>query len=183
MDKRIIKIRKLVQKKFDKEDWQYHMLPMIENALQLARIYKINRDIVELAALLHDIGRAEKGDDAEHHIVGVPIAKKILKKFNYDQKIINKIEHCIESHRSLRGPKPRTILAKIIANADAMAHFDVLPVLIYYRGKKHNFEETIKWVRKKIERNWRKKITLPKAKKLIEKKYFAFKLLLKDLDL
>lgn len=178
MDKKLIKIRRLVEKKFNREDWQYHMLPMIKNALQLAKIYKVNKNLVELAALMHDIGRAKKGDKKDHHLAGIPIAKKILEKFNYDQKIINQICHCIESHRSLKGPKPKTLLAKIIANADAMAHFEVFSVLIYYRGKKYNFDETIKWVREKIERNWCKKITLPLAKKIVRKKYLAIKLII-----
>jgi len=182
MDQRLIKIRKLVQKKFNQEYWQYHMLPMIKRALQLAKFYKVDKEMVELAALLHDIGRAKSGDKDNHHFIGATMVEKILKKFKYDQKIIDEIKHCIESHRSLKGPEPKTLMAKIIANADAMAHFNVFPVLIYYRGKKYNFEETIKWVRAKVERNWLKKITLPKAKKLVEKKYLAIKLLLKDFN-
>lgn len=178
MDKRLIKIRKSVQEKFNQEDWQYHMLPMIKNSLRLAKIYKVDKNIVELAALMHDIALTKNVDDNNHHLTGVPMAAKILKRFNYDQKIIKDISHCIESHRSSKGPKPKTMLAKIIANADAMAHFEVFPVLIYYRAKKHSFEETMKWVTEKIERDWRKKLTLPAAKKIVKKKYLAIKLLI-----
>jgi len=178
MDKRLVKIRKLVEKKFNQEDWQYHMLPMIKNALRLGKIYKVDKNLVELAALMHDIGRAKDGDKKNHHLVGVVVAAKILKNFKYDAKIIKEISDCIESHRSSKGPKPKTMLAKIIANADAMAHFDALPVLIYYHGQKHTFDQTMKWVKEKIKRDWQKKLTLPVARKFVKQKYLAIKLLI-----
>lgn len=182
MDKRLVKIRKLVEKKFGREDWQHHMLPMIKNSLHLARVYKVDQGLIELAALMHDIALTENVDDNNHHLSGVPMATKILKKFQYDTKIIKEVSHCIESHRGSKGPKPKTLAAKIIANADAMAHFDALALLIYYRAKKHDFRETTKWVVEKIERDWRKKLTLPAAKKMVKKKYIAIRMLLKDFN-
>jgi uncharacterized protein len=182
MDKRLIKIRKIVERKFDKEHWQLHMLPMIEDALQLAKIYKVDKNLVELAALMHDIGLTKNVDIKNHQLVGIPMAVKILKEFKYDSETIKEISHCIESHRSSKGPKPKTLLAKIIANADATSHFDAFLSLFYFRAKKHNFEETVEWVKEKIERNWQKKLTLPVAKKLVRKKYLAIKIILENIN-
>ena len=182
MNSKITKIKKLVEEKFDKDDWKYHILSVVKYAKKLAKIYKVDEEIVELAALLHDIGRIEIKDDKEHHIIGIPRAEKILREHNYSEDIIKQVLHCVESHRISKGPKPRTMIAKIIANADAMAHFDVLPIFFYWRGSRgENFEEILKWVDAKIEKDWNKKITLPEAKRTVEKKYKAIRLLLDSL--
>ena len=183
MTKRVNKIRRLVKNKFEEEDWKYHMLPVTNYTKKLAKIYKVNEEVAELAALLHDIGRVNIKHDEDHHIVGVPEAERILRKFNYPEKVIKEVKHCVASHRTSKGPKPKTMIAKIIANADAMAHFDILPVFFWWRcgRKNYTFEETVKWVENKIEKDWKKKITLPKAKKISKDKYEAIKLLLGSL--
>ena len=179
MNSKIAKIRELVKKKFDKDYWKYHIFLVVKYAKKLAKIYKVNVEITELAALLHDIGRIDIRHDEKHHIVGVSAAEKILRRYNYSEDIIKEVLHCVESHRGSEGPKPKTTIAKIIANADAMAHFDALPIFFYWRGSRgEDFEEIIKWVDAKIKRDWCKKITFSKAKKMVEKKYKAIKLLL-----
>lgn len=176
------KIRRLVKESFEETDWKYHILPVIKYAKDLAKAYELGEEVVELAALLHDIGRIEMKDDEEHHIIGIPRAKKILREHNYSEEVIKQVLHCIESHRTSKGPKPKTMLAKIITNADAMAHFDALPVFFYWRATQgKSFEEIVRWVDEKIEKDWHKKITLPKAKKMVEKKYKAIRLLLNSL--
>lgn len=179
MAEKIEKIKELVKERFDKEDWHYHILGVVKYAKELARKYEVDKETVELAALLHDIGRVDIKNDAKHHILGISEAEKILKKFNYPKEIIEEVKHCIASHRTSQGPKPKTMIAKIVANADAMAHFDNLPLFFYWRGeRRENFEDTLEWVKNKIENDWRKKITLPQAKKLTRKKYQAIKFLL-----
>jgi len=182
MPKKIDKIRRLVKERFEETDWKYHILPVIKYAKKLAKEYKVDEEVVELAALLHDIGRIEMKDSVEHHIIGIPRAEKILRKHKYSEETTKQVLHCVESHRTNKGPKPKTILAKIIANADAMAHFDALPVFFYWQATRDkSFEEIVRWVDAKIETDWHKKITLPEAKKMVEKKYKAVRLLLDSL--
>lgn len=147
----------------------------------MAKAYKVDKELVELAALLHDIGRVDIKHDEDHHIVGIPEAEKILRKFNYSEKAIKEVKHCVASHRTSKGSKPKTMVAKIIANADAMAHFDILPVFFWWRHGREDFEETVAWAKNKIEKDWQKKLTLPGAKKVVEKKYKAIKLILDSL--
>jgi putative nucleotidyltransferase with HDIG domain len=146
---------------------------------KLAKIMNADEEIIELAALLHDIGRLRFGGE-NHDVTGIPEAEKILKEHNAPQKVIDEVKHCIESHRGSKDIPPRTIIAKIIANADAMAHFDILPVFFYWRSKKQTFEEAFEWVDKKIDRDWNKKLTLPEAREIMEDKYKAIKLVLKS---
>lgn len=180
---KIREVRKLVKEKFEENDWKYHMLPVVRYAKELAKACKVDKELVELAALLHDIGRVDIKHDEDHHIVGVPEAEKILKRFNYPKEIIEEVKHCVASHRTSKGPKAKTMVAKIVANADAMAHFDILPVFFWWKRsrKGYSFEETVKWVENKIENDWKKKITLPKAKKISKNKYEAIRLLLNAL--
>jgi len=171
------KIRQLVKNEADEDDWKYHIVPVANYAIKLAKLLKVDEEITELAALLHDIGRLKFGGE-DHDITGVPEAEKILKQHGYSQEIIDEVKHCVESHRGSKNIPPKTTIAKIIANADAMAHFDVLPVFFYWRCKKSSFEEAFKWVDEKIERDWNKKLTLPEARQMMEEKYKAIKLVL-----
>ncbi|HPS21591.1 MAG TPA: HD domain-containing protein [Candidatus Paceibacterota bacterium] len=157
------KIRELVKSEAEQDDWKYHIIPVVNYAKKLAKILKVDEEIVELAALLHDIGRLKFGGE-NHDITGIPEAEKILKEHNYPQDTIDEIKHCVESHRGSKDLIPKTILAKIIANADAMAHFDVLPIFFYWRSKKDSFEEVLKWTDEKIERDWNKKSHFQKLK-------------------
>lgn len=181
---KIEKIRKLVKSRFKESDWKYHMLPVVKYTKKLAKIYKVDGEIAELAALLHDIGRVDIKHDEDHHIVGIPEAEKILKKFNYPDEVIKEVKHVVTSHRTSKGPKPKTMIAKIVANADAMAHFDILPVFFWWRKsrKEYSFEDTLQWVENKLKNDWKKKITLPEAKKISEKNYKANRLLLDSLE-
>lgn len=170
-------IRELVRKECEEDDWKYHIIPVINYSKKLAKIFKVDEEIVELSALLHDIGRFRIGDE-NHDITGVPEAEKILKEYNYPESVIDEVKHCIETHRASKDKKPETKIAKIIANADAMAHFDILPLLFYWRGKKQSFEDAFRWVDEKFERDWNNKITLPEAKEMVKEKYQAIKLIL-----
>lgn len=182
MKEKIEKVRQLLEKEFKDTDWRYHMLPVVRYAKELAKIYKVDEDVVELAALLHDVGLIDIKNDAKHHIVGVREAERILKELEFPSEVIDEVKHCVESHRRDKGPSPSTMTAKIVANADAMSHFDIFPLFFYWRADRYSFDETVDWVEEKIEDNLKEKITLPEARKLVQKKYKAIKLLLDCLE-
>lgn len=176
MNNKIQQIRKLVKRKYYKEiDWKYHLMPVMKYARKLAKKYKINKEILELAVLLHDVAWAQTiKNDEIHHTVGACEAEKILRKYKFPEDIIEQVKHCVLSHRGIKGPKPKTMVAKILVNADAMSHFDVFPIFFYWRAKRgYSFEEVAKWTEEKMIRNWQKKITLPGAKEMVRDKYQA----------
>ena len=177
-------IKKWVAGQFEPEDYTYHILGVVRYALWLAKFYPVDPEVVELAALLHDIGRADVKNDKIHHLAGVPIAEEVLRKYGYSQEVIDEVKHCIESHRSSEGEEPKTMTAKIVANADAMIHFDHIPLFFYWRAKQGvPFEDILEWVEKKLERNWTMKITLPEAQKLMKTKYLSAKMMLSTMRL
>jgi len=82
-----------------------------------------NLEILGLAAILHDIGRLEEdksGGKICHAEKGTILAKEILEKQNYEKKKIDKIVHCIETHRFRNNKVPQTKEAKILYDADKL---------------------------------------------------------------
>lgn len=173
----IEKIKEIVKKRCPKDqvNWEYdgHILLVAKYSKLLAKKLKANGEIVEIAALLHDITKWRNSKN--HHITGAKEAEKILKKLEYSRDKIEKIKHCIYSHRGSQNIKRETKEAVCVASADAMAHFESIPSLYYIafiiKGK--DFFEGEKWVRNKLKRDWDRLI--PEAKEIIKNKYNASK--------
>ncbi len=105
----------------------YHTKRVIKTAKYLAQKEGADMFIVEMAALLHDIGRIEEykhkyqENNLNHADLSAKNARPILKNFNLDQKTIGNICHAIISHR-FRNPTElaRTIEAKVLRDADKL---------------------------------------------------------------
>jgi uncharacterized protein len=84
----------------------------------------VDLEVLIPAALLHDIARVEEIEDntgkTDHAILGSELASNILKDKGYDVDRIEKIKHCIVTHRYRTGNEPRTIEAKILFDADKL---------------------------------------------------------------
>ena len=176
----IEKVREIVKKECDEWNWKYHVLIVVKYAKLLAKKLNADEELAELGGLLHDIGRIKFGGK-DHETTGVPESEKILGSLNYPQEVIDEIKHCVESHRGSKNIPPKSIIAKIVANADAMSHFDEIPRIFKLGLEKYNndFEEANKWICEKIERDWNKKLTIPEAKEIVRDKYNAFRMLFK----
>lgn len=179
-------IRKLVEEEckkdtniFGDEIWTYHILSVVEYAKLLAKKLNADKEIVEIAALLHDYaGIKDRNNYENHHMLSADEAEKILTQFKYPQEKIEKIKHCIQAHRGSKSIKRETVEAECVASADAMAHFDRIPSLLYFVFFRvgMNVDEGTKYVRRKLERSWSKLI--PEAKEIIKDKYEASMLIL-----
>jgi len=104
-------------------DWG-HVERVMKLCLHIGRKEGGNRDVLELAAILHDIGRLKKyknrSPDRCHAKTGAKVARGILKKYNIKGIIAEKIIHCIEAHR-FRGEKsPEILEARILFDADKL---------------------------------------------------------------
>ena len=122
-----------------------HVERVLKNALHIGKVEGADLEIVELAALLHDIARdidtntTETGDTC-HAVEGAKIAEEILKKHNYHAEKIEKICHCIKTHR-FRDPTlvPETLEAKVIYDADKLDVLGAIGVARTYSfGGEHN---------------------------------------------
>mgnify|MGYP000426415147 FL=1 len=78
----------------------YHIESVAKNAEILAKKYGADIEIVIIAAWLHDIASVTDYNlYAEHHIYGTQIAEEILKRFDYEEDRIQKVQKCILNHR------------------------------------------------------------------------------------
>jgi len=137
----------------------HHIEAVVKNAELLAEKYQADKEVVMIAAWLHDI--ASVTDFAlyeEHHIHGARMAQEILSGLHYDPVRISLVQSCIRNHRgSVRVEKSRTE-ELCVADADAISHFDSVPSLLYlaYVEKKMNLEDGIRFVKGKLERSFGK---------------------------
>ena len=103
-------------------DWS-HVERVRNLALKIGKKEGANLEILELASILHDIGREEEKNSQGkicHAQKSAELAKKILKKYNIDDGNIESIIHCIKTHRFRKGNKPQTIEAKVLFDADKL---------------------------------------------------------------
>lgn len=120
MNAKIEKVRKIVEKEVGHHgDHGYsHILRVYENAMEITKGEKCNKEVVALSALLHDV--KEGKHHGYHHTASAKRANEILRKLNYDKIIIEHVEHCVLAHRFSKPPEPETIEAKIIQDADRL---------------------------------------------------------------
>jgi uncharacterized protein len=90
-------------------------------ALHLAKNQKADKQVIEIAAYLHDIGRGQQKEEY-HTQTSVKLAKTFLTNQKLPKEMIQKIVHCIETHsrKNIQRKTPQTIEAKILYDADGL---------------------------------------------------------------
>jgi uncharacterized protein len=159
------------QNKFGSRVWDYHLTPVAEYSLLLAKKLGADAEVVELAAYLHDYASLLAIKNApKHHIIGAKMAGEILKKLGVPEEKILATQNCIYRHRGSVKMKKDTLEAKILASADAMSHFRYVPDMFYLAYGVHglNSDEGAIWLAAKLRRSW-DKIVLPEGRAIIKK--------------
>ena len=151
----------------------YHIEAVVRNGEILAEKYNADKEIVMIAAWLHDI--ASITDYAlykEHHIHGAQIAYELLSKLSYDESKILIVQNCIKNHRGSVYIDKNNVEELCVADADAISHFDNVPNLLYlaYAERKMGLEEGIQFVKGKLERSFCKLSN--ESKEYYKEKYY-----------
>lgn len=125
MTKKINQIKSIVAKELSCSAHDMdHIMRVYNLCLLLAKAQKIDREVLEASALLHDIARTREDQDktgqTDHAILGAEMAKPILEKLKFSPAKIEHIQSCIISHRSKTNAKPETLEAKILFDADKL---------------------------------------------------------------
>lgn len=101
-----------------------HTFRVVRHALELCeKITQANRQIVHLAALLHDVARPEEsasGGKVDHAQRGSEIAAEFLASQNISESDVQHIVRCIMQHRYRSDCRPDTIEAQILYDADKL---------------------------------------------------------------
>lgn len=181
----VSKVKKFVEdeckkptSKYGYEPFSFHFVPMVQYAMKLADGTKADKEIIEIAGWLHDIGSIMDGR-GEHHISGAKIATNLLKELDYPDAKIKQVADCIRNHRGSVGNKQVSLEEKIIAEADAMSAFDNISglfkaALVYEHMTQGEAKES---VRAKLQNKFGQ-LEDKKSKEIIRPKYEAAMLLL-----
>ncbi len=161
------------------EFYTLHINSVYDYAKELAEKLNADLEIVELAALLHDIGSIIEGRE-NHHFTGAKIAEEQLRKLKYPKGKIEKVKHCILAHRGSEKIEPKTTEAKIIRDADSLSSFKQItgPFMAAMAYEKKNQIEAKESIKRKFKNSWNK-LCFQESKDIIKPRYDAIMFLLK----
>ena len=154
--------------------YKEHIQYVYKYALMLIKDKNIDKDVVELSALLHDIAMTNpKLDRSRHNEYGAKIAEELLNNGNYPKEKIELIVKCILNHSNKRKKYRTTLEESILVDADALAHFDSIKSLY---SLAHNVMElseidSINFIKDKLTKDYNE--ISEDAKVLINDKYIA----------
>ena len=102
----------------------FHTCRVVKHALELcSQIPEADRNIVHLAALLHDVARPLESaacGKVDHAEAGAKIALDFLRQYQCPANIAGAVAACIAQHRFRSGNRPTSIEAKILFDADKL---------------------------------------------------------------
>lgn len=93
-----------------------HVLRVYDLALQIGVAEGADLAVVGTAALLHDIGESQGRSD--HHLRGAAMAGEILAA--QPAAFVAAVVHAIAAHRFRKEPRPRTLEAQVVSDADKL---------------------------------------------------------------
>ncbi len=176
----ISKIREFAIDNSEKDDIHgfLHVERVLNLCLQLGKHLNANLLILEIAALLHDIGRKCKYNkiySKNHAELSAEMAFKFLNSYDFklSQEDFDNIIHCIRTHSFSNNSTPQTLEAKILSDADKL---DALGAIGLYRTigftikNKGNLNDVIKHLREKIIK-LKDMLLLDISRKIARKRY------------
>jgi len=165
--------------KYGYEIFPSHLVPMVDSAIKLADKLGADKEVIAIAAWLHDIGSIIYGRE-DHHITGAKVAQEKLEELHYPLEKIELIKKCILNHRGSQQNEQFSIEEQIIAEADVLSNFDnlagIFKAALVFENKTQ--DEAKVSVRQKLERKWNQ-LHFEDSKKLVKPKFEAAMLLLK----
>ena len=103
-------------------DWS-HTERVCNLCLRIGEAEGADIEVLEIAALLHDVGRLSQDESNGmicHAEKGAEIAGNLLKDFPIPDNSKRNIIHSIQTHRFRRNNRPETIEAKVLFDADKL---------------------------------------------------------------
>ncbi|WP_242832335.1 HD domain-containing protein [Desulfosporosinus orientis] len=116
---RIIQVAQGFYSRKDQAHDLEHALRVREWGKRIAQEEGGDSTVIELAALLHDIGRSGAVEKT-HAESSAGLAVNILQKNGYSEDIVRRVKEAIISHSLEAGHKPISLEAKILYDADKL---------------------------------------------------------------
>ncbi|HAV10982.1 MAG TPA: hypothetical protein DCX32_00320 [Candidatus Moranbacteria bacterium] len=166
------------ESKYGFEPFEFHFVPVVRYAERLCDELGGDREVISIAAWMHDIGSIVYGRE-DHHITSAKIAVEKLSEFGYPQEKIGFVEKCILNHRGSQKRGRETLEEQIVAEADVLANFDeiagIFKAAFVYEGLTQGQarESVLQKLTNKFEQ-----LHFEKSKEIIRPKFEAVKILL-----
>jgi len=149
-----------------------HVRRVKELALKIASHYsgKVDVEVLELAALLHDIARNGPGM-VDHAYASAKVAEVLLKLVGYPENKASLVIEAISSHSYSTGKDPQSLEARILSDADkldALGAIGIARVFLYSGAIGRGIEESVAHIKNKI-------LKLPELMKTPEGRELALK--------
>lgn len=158
-------------------DWLYdnHVLVVAKYAREVAERHGVDPDLCEAAALLHDLGDAVTSrHDPAHERVSLSRAEEVLVAAGYDNATVRRlVDDALRYHSCHGDERPQSDEGKVLATADAMAHFltdfyEFMEKCVFDDRGTRFFN---RWSSEKVERDYRVKIFYEEERAMVTPAY------------
>ena len=133
--------------------YREHIQYVYQYVVMLSKDKNVEREVLELAALLHDISMTDMAlDRSRHNEYGAEIAEQLLRENNYPEDKTQLVKRCILNHSKRRQQYRSTEEEQILVDADGLSHFDVVKTLYSLPSKVMGLseEDSVRFVQDKL---------------------------------
>lgn len=133
--------------------YREHIQYVYKYVVMLSKDKNVDREVLELAALLHDISMTDMAlDRSRHNEYGAEIAEQLLRENNYPEDKTQLVKRCILNHSKRRQQYRSTEEEQILVDADGLSHFDTVKALYSLPSKVMGLseEDSVRFVQDKM---------------------------------
>ena len=133
--------------------YREHIQYVYKYVVMLSKDKNVDGEVLELAALLHDISMTDMSlDRSRHNEYGAGIAEQLLRESNYPEDKTQLVKRCILNHSKRRQQYRSTEEEQILVDADGLSHFDVVKTLYSLPSKVMGLseEDSVRFVQDKM---------------------------------
>ena len=137
--------------------YKEHIQYVYKYVILLSENKNVDKEVLELSALLHDIAMTNSNlDRSRHNEFSSEIAEQLLKDNNYPDDKIQLVKKCILNHSNKRLHYRTTEEEKILVDADILSHFDSISSLysLAHNVIGLNDIDSIEFVREKLTKDF-----------------------------
>lgn len=133
--------------------YREHIQYVYKYVVMLSKDKNVDREVLELVALLHDISMTDMAlDRSRHNEYGAEIAEQLLRENNYPEDKTQLVKRCILNHSKRRQQYRSTEEEQILVDADGLSHFDTVKALYSLPSKVMGLseEDSVRFVQDKL---------------------------------
>jgi HD superfamily phosphodiesterase len=163
-------------------DWLYvnHVIWTANKAEGLAKRFNIDPQLSRAAALLHDISDAKiERQNSGSEELSLTLARDLLRQAHFDEAtIVLLVDDALRYHSCRNGEKPSSDVGKVLATADALAHFQTDFYPFAFSSKLFGDYNKLKaWSAQKIAKDFNNKIFFDEVREEARPQFETLKLL------